>query len=99
MPRLPEELLCATAETIKVLAHPVRLRLVEVLEQIGEAPVHRLVEEVGQPQAIVSHHLHRLRLAQIVCAERRGKEVYYRICDLHAVMILNCMRKKAEESS
>ena len=88
---LKAESLEKAAETLKMLAHPQRLRLIEVLERETEIPVHELIRETGFPQAVVSQHLNRMRRMGLVNAERRGKEMWYSICDPRALSILNCI--------
>ncbi|MDK2858551.1 MAG: hypothetical protein PWQ89_1670, partial [Verrucomicrobiota bacterium] len=51
--KLKPEALKRAAEILKILAHPQRLRLIEILEREEEVPVHVLVEETGFPQAVV----------------------------------------------
>jgi DNA-binding transcriptional ArsR family regulator len=81
------------AQVLKLLAHPHRLKLVELLERKPEA-VHSLVARLYLPQGTVSQHLNQMRRAGLVSAERRGKEVWYRIADPRALTILDCIRKK-----
>jgi DNA-binding transcriptional ArsR family regulator len=88
------ERLKAAARALRVLAHPQRLRIVEALEADGEKPVRALVEHTGLPQAAVSHHLARMRAAGLVAAERRGKEMYYRVANPSCATILDCIRKR-----
>ena len=92
---IPEALLAEMAEALKVLAHPKRLRIVELLEQGTAVPVHALVDRLALPQAAVSHHLNKMRRAALIAAERRGKEIWYRVANPHALTLLNCMRGKA----
>ena len=54
---LPIELLSRLADTLKLLAHPQRLKIVEILQREEEAPVHALTEQLGLAQAATSHHL------------------------------------------
>lgn len=89
--RLKAESLAKAAETLKTLAHPQRLRLVEILEREQAAPVHALVEETGFPQAVVSQHLNHMRRIGLLCCDRRGREMWYSICDPRALSILNCI--------
>lgn len=88
---LKPEALQRASETLKMLAHPQRLRLIEILEHKEEVPVHVLVEESGFPQAVVSQHLNQMRRIGLLCTERRGKEMWYSICDPRALSILNCI--------
>ena len=89
--KLKVEALERAAATLKMLAHPQRLRLIEILERDTEVPVHELVAETGFPQAVVSQHLNQMRRTGLLCSERRGKEMWYSICDPRALSILNCI--------
>jgi DNA-binding transcriptional ArsR family regulator len=66
------------ARFFRVLGDPTRLALVQELES-GERTVGELVAAVGQPQPRVSTHLACLRHCGFAIAERRGKEVVYRL--------------------
>lgn len=89
--RLTVDALNRAAETLKILAHPKRLRIIEILERKQEVPVHSLTEQTGLPQAVVSQHLNQMRRAGLLSAERRGKEMWYSISDPRALSILNCI--------
>jgi DNA-binding transcriptional ArsR family regulator len=77
----------ATARFFRVLGDPTRLQILELLED-GERSVGQLVAAVGQSQPRVSTHLACLRHCGFVTAERRGKEVIYRLTvdGLHQVV-------------
>ncbi len=66
------------ARFFRVLGDPTRLRILELLLG-GERTVGEIVEAVGQPQPRVSTHLACLRHCRFVTAERRGREVVYRL--------------------
>jgi DNA-binding transcriptional ArsR family regulator len=79
------------AQMIRVLGHPVRLRIVECLEG-GERTVGEIQEELGAPQAAMSQQLSRMRAAGIVRGRREGMHVRYAIADRRVVQMLNCLR-------
>lgn len=79
------------ARVIRVLGHPLRLRLLEVLEQ-GEHHVSELVDASGATQAMVSQHLAILRAEDVVGARRDGLRIYYRITEPKVHRILDCIR-------
>ena len=81
-------------DTLRVLAHPQRLRIVELLQGATEAPVHAIVSRLGAPQAAVSQHLNHMRRAGLLRGARRGKEVWYGIAEPSAVTVLDCIRRK-----
>ena len=86
--------LARMAKVLKLLAHPYRLKIIELLESDGSAPVHLLVGQLGLTQAATSNHLKQMRRIGLVECERRGKEVWYRLGDRRSLTILNCMRSK-----
>jgi ArsR family transcriptional regulator len=63
---------------LKALAEPARLRIVERLAK-EEVCVCHLVEDLGVPQPLVSHHLKALREAGLVESERFKQWTYYRL--------------------
>jgi DNA-binding transcriptional ArsR family regulator len=62
------------------MSDPTRLRILLLLLE-REHNVSELVEAVGTSQGRVSMHLQCLRWCGFVTSERRGKFVYYRVCD------------------
>ncbi|HEX6874123.1 MAG TPA: metalloregulator ArsR/SmtB family transcription factor [Nocardioidaceae bacterium] len=62
----------------KVLADPLRRRIVELLAAEQLCTCH-LVEETGAGQTTVSNHLRVLREAGMVETEPRGRFTYYRL--------------------
>ena len=80
------------AEIIKLLGHPERLKIVEVLEA-GEHTVGELCELSGLEQAICSQHLRRLRGLHVVEGRKDGQHVIYRLIEPKVPMILDCIRK------
>ncbi|EOO44383.1 ArsR/SmtB family transcription factor [Bacillus cereus] len=64
-------------ELLKVLSHPVRLRIVAELINNKSLNVTQLIHLLGAPQSTVSQHLTKLKSARVVKFERSGIEVYY----------------------
>jgi len=88
---LDARVLADAAEMIRVLGHPVRLRIVECLED-GERTVGDLQGALDATQAAVSQQLARMRAAGIVTGRREGVNVWYSIADERVVQMLNCLR-------
>ena len=81
MSRLDQESLArfeAQARVLKALAHPTRLFLVEEVSR-EERCVCELTEMVGVDISTVSKHLALLKEAGILCDEKRGLQVFYRL--------------------
>ncbi len=68
------------AELAKLLGHPVRLRILDILAE-HEACVCHLTAILHQRQAYVSQHLMRLREADLVTDRRDGLMVYYQLAE------------------
>jgi DNA-binding transcriptional ArsR family regulator len=88
---LDPRVLAEAAEMVRALGHPVRLRIVELLES-GEQTVTQLQASLDAPQAQVSQQLSRMRAAGIVAGRRAGPNVWYAIADSRVVRMLDCLR-------
>lgn len=66
------------AEILKVLGHPVRLKIVAGL-CTRECNVKHIWECLGLPQATVSQHLALLKNKGIIEGKREGVEVHYTV--------------------
>jgi DNA-binding transcriptional ArsR family regulator len=64
------------SQKLRALGDPERLRIIQFLAT-GPRCVGELAELLQKPIPAVSHHLQRLRQANLVEAERRGKFIYY----------------------
>ncbi len=82
-----------TARVLRMLAHPHRLKIVEILEAEPGIPVHAVTERLGLSQAATSQHLNQMRRVGLVESVREGKEVRYRLADPRSLSILNCLRR------
>lgn len=78
----------SSADLYKVLADPLRRRIVELLSREQLCTCH-LVAETGAGQTTVSNHLKRLREAGMVETEACGRFTYYRLRPqvLHALAL------------
>lgn len=87
-----QEVLVRAAEIIKLLGHPLRLKIVEVLED-GDATVSAIQETLDLPQAIVSQQLAKLKSLNVVSSQRDGVNVVYTLVEPKVPRILNCIRE------
>jgi DNA-binding transcriptional ArsR family regulator len=77
---LPDGLIELIAERFRILAEPMRIRLLDQLRD-GEASVSVLQEILGASQQNVSKHLATLYQAGLVSREKRGTTVVYAVGD------------------
>jgi len=93
----------AKAGLFRVLGHPARLRILELLRD-GERSVGQLQAELGLDSGGTSQHLTALRRIGLVESRREGTSVYYRVDDPQVFELLAAGkaivgRKLAEQQS
>jgi len=77
---MPEAALPLVAARFKVLSDPMRLRILQLLED-GETSVTALAEAVQSTQPNVSKHLKILQDAGMLARRQEGNAVFYSIAD------------------
>lgn len=80
------------AQFFRALAHPVRIRILEILTRGGRT-VQELQEALALEQPIVSQQLAVLRHQGIVAAEKRGLSVRYSLRDPLVAELLDVARR------
>ena len=66
------------AETLKAVAHPIRLQIVNILMS-GERSVGELVKKLGTKQSLTSQQLSILKSRGVLKSRRNGNVVYYSV--------------------
>ena len=89
---LPMETLENAAECLKVLGHPIRLRMVDILMQ-GEFAVYEIAELCELSHNQTCEHLRLLKSHHLLDSKRDGKTVYYTITAPELPGVLECIRK------
>ena len=79
----------------KMLGHPLRLRLVELLDLHGEQSVNNLAEETEQPQSTVSLYLNSLKNSGLLNVRRDGNQRLYSIANPRLFQLMDCVRTAA----
>lgn len=92
---LTDEVLEAAADCLKLMAHPVRLRIVNILMQ-GEFAVHEIADLCRTSANQTCEHLRLLKGHGFLGSERRGRTVYYRILSPQLPSLLECIRKNCK---
>jgi len=89
------------ADFLKVLAHPVRLQIIEFLKD-GEKNVGVIVKTLRLPQSSLSRHLLVLREGGILKSRQQGTAIYYSIEDHDIFQVLRpiaqMLRKKLKKT-
>ncbi|QKH04703.1 helix-turn-helix transcriptional regulator (plasmid) [Bacillus cereus] len=77
-------------DVIRVMAHPVRLKIIRELMHHKMCNVTKLTEILKLPQSTVSQHLAKLR-GIVIRAERKGLEMHYYIDNTKARQIVEIL--------
>lgn len=85
------------ASLFKGLAHPYRIRILEILSACDETSVSVMADETGLEQSHLSQHLAVLRHHQLVSSERRGSVVFYRLAYPQVADLLRAARSLLAE--
>jgi DNA-binding transcriptional ArsR family regulator len=80
------------AEFFKALAHPLRIRILELLRD-GPLSVTHIQEATGAPSSSVSQQLAVLRSRNILTTEHRGTTVIYSVPDAELFELLDVARR------
>ena len=92
-----EALYTVTTRFFKGLGHPVRLRILDFIQD-GEKSVGEIVEHLGLPQNNVSMHLGALRWCGYVTTRRDGRYIFYSVGDSRAAEILRLAKELLRDS-
>lgn len=87
-----EDLQAFKAAFFRALAHPVRIRILEILVN-GEKNVQELQDALGLDQPVVSQQLAVLRTTNIVAGRKEGVSVWYSVRDPLIADLLSTARR------
>jgi len=87
------EALGQAAECLRTLAHPHRLRMIQMLLQ-GEFTVSQLAEACQLPSAMASEHLRLMQRCGLLASDKEGRRVFYRVAEPHLRNILQCIEDR-----
>jgi ArsR family transcriptional regulator len=68
-------------ETLRAIAHPIRIAIVDMLYKKKQMSVTEIFEQLGIEQAIASHHLRILKNQNVTDVKRIGKNSMYFLTD------------------
>ena len=83
----------AAADCLRTLAHPARLRMLQMLLK-DQYRVGELAEGCGIAPHVASEHLRLLQRCGFLKADRQGRNTYYQVIDSHVAPLLACLRDR-----
>ena len=66
-----------STETLRAVAHPIRISIIDLLHRNGRMSVTQIYENLGIEQAVASHHLRILKSRGVVDMQRNQKFSLY----------------------
>jgi DNA-binding transcriptional ArsR family regulator len=79
------------AAILKAMSHPVRISILNALEDGNRLSVTELHNILGIEQSTTSHHLGIMRDKGVLISRREGKNIYYSIRDEKINALLYCI--------
>jgi DNA-binding transcriptional ArsR family regulator len=88
---LSPEQLEEAANMLKAIAHPMRIAILNYLEDGTKLTVTEIHERLGIEQSTTSHHLGILKDKGVLCSKREGKNTFYFLKHNNLSNIVNCI--------
>lgn len=93
-PQLDFDALSEAAECLRILAHPSRLQIVQMLLTGKKYSVNEIAEACELAQPTTSDHLRLMQRCGFLDSLRNGRTVYYSIAEPHLQDIMGCIQKR-----
>jgi len=90
---MPLSALAQAAECLKTLAHPHRLRMVQLL-LAGRYTVGELAEACEIPSHMASEHLRLMQRCGFLTSRKEGRKAYYEIVETHLASMMACIEAR-----
>jgi DNA-binding transcriptional ArsR family regulator len=84
------------AECLKILAHPHRLRIVQMLLR-GRYTVGALAEACEIPSHMASEHLRLMQRCGFLASEKEGRKNFYEVAEPHLENIMQCVEARFDK--
>jgi DNA-binding transcriptional ArsR family regulator len=84
------ETLAAAAECLKTVAHPHRLRMIQMLLR-GRYTVGELAEACDLPSHMASEHLRLMQRCGLLGSEKEGRKTFYFVSEPHLGDLMGCI--------
>jgi DNA-binding transcriptional ArsR family regulator len=90
---IPLDALQQAAECLRILAHPHRLRMVQMLLR-GRFTVGELAKACGIASHMASEHLRLMQRSGLLASKKEGRKAYYEIAEPHLENIMTCIEAR-----
>jgi len=77
----------------KVLANPIRLSVINLLNENQELTVNEICKNLKCEQSLISHNLINMKNRGLLVTQKKGANVYYSLKDKSLINIITCLSK------
>jgi len=90
---LNPEVLEKAASLLKAIAHPIRISIINYLDDGKMRTVTEIHKQLAIEQAIASHHLVILKDKGVLSSKREGRNIWYSLNYTNMGQLLNCIKE------
>jgi len=83
----------AAASKLRAMAHPMRIAIIDLLNNNKKLSVTEIYEHLNIEQAAASHHLNILKGKGILGSKRDGKQIHYSLKNSTLTDIIQCINR------
>jgi len=81
------------ASKLRVIAHPMRIAIIELLQDNKRLNVTEIYDKLNIEQASASHHLNLLKNKGVLSSKREGKNTFYFLKHNAINQIIDCISR------
>jgi ArsR family transcriptional regulator, zinc-responsive transcriptional repressor len=81
------------AECLRTLAHPIRLRMVQLMLH-GELTVGQIAEACEIPSHMASEHLRMMQHCGLLARRQDGRRTYYQVSEPTVERLMDCIERR-----
>jgi DNA-binding transcriptional ArsR family regulator len=81
------------AECLRTMAHPVRLRMVQLMLR-EELTVGELADACGIPSHVASEHLRMMQHCGLLARRQDGRRIYYQVAEPAVERLMECIESR-----
>ncbi len=85
------------ASKMRAIAHPMRIAIIDMLNDVNKLSVTEIYERLNIEQAAASHHLNILKSKGVLTSKREGKKIFYSLKSKTLSQIIDCLDRCNEE--
>jgi DNA-binding transcriptional ArsR family regulator len=85
------------ASKMRAIAHPMRIAIIDMLNDVNKLSVTEIYERLNIEQAAASHHLNILKSKGVLTSKREGKKIFYSLKSKTLSQIIDCLDRCNDE--